>query len=116
MFFIVTMVGILKIDASIESANFTTETHSKNSKSSKRRFKRSDTLIQKSLKTRSKLLLFVKLLILMGLSWMLAFMASFIDQNWIYIVHTIANSFQGFFISLTFIFNKKVLKLLKVNF
>ena len=116
VFFIVTMIGILRIDASIEKINFSVENQVKNScLLDKKQIKRSDTLIKKSLKTRSKLLLFLKLLILMGLSWMLAFIASFIDQNWIYLIHTIANAFQGFFISITFIFNKKVLKLLKVK-
>jgi G protein-coupled receptor Mth (Methuselah protein) len=116
-FFSVTICAIWRTDASIEEVNL-----KRNDSDSKRKTflskshqskRTNDALIKKTLKTKSKVLLFTKLLILMGLCWMLSFMASFLDQKWIYLVDTIVNAFQGFFISLIFIFNKKVLKLLK---
>ena len=109
-FFSVTICAIWRTDASIEEVNV-----KRNDSDSKRKTflkshqskKTNDALIKKTLKTKSKVLLFTKLLILMGLGWMLSFMASFLDQKWIYLVDTIVNAFQGFFISLIFIsFNK----------
>ena len=116
-FFLVTIVAIWRTDASIEEINFKAENHSETKTRSltstkwNKNSKRTDDV--RSLKTKTKMILFTKLLCIMGLSWMLSFMASFIDQKWIYLLDTIVNAFQGLFISLIFIFNRKVLKLLK---
>ena len=120
VFFSITICGILKTDASINNHIGDKVDNDGDNEDERKTLKRNlsqrtDALIKKSLKTKSKMLLFMKLLILMGLGWMLSFMASFIDQTWIYLVDTIANAFQGFFIAVTFIFNKKVLKLLKTK-
>jgi hypothetical protein len=63
--------------------------------------------------TRFRIILFVKLLILMGLSWLLAFMASIINQNWVYLLNTLVNAFQGFLIAASFTLNRKVYNLIK---
>jgi ABC-type dipeptide/oligopeptide/nickel transport system permease subunit len=49
----------------------------------------------------------------MGISWLLGLLAGYFDKEWLFIIYTIANVFQGFFIFLTFITNRKVVKLLK---
>lgn len=62
---------------------------------------------------RSRILLFLKLLIVMGLSWLLGLLAGVLDEDWLFLLYTIANSFQGFFIFLCFTCNRKVFKLAK---
>ena len=101
VFFILTVVSILKTDAN------TASTITAKASSSSIKFQKSPNGM------RTRVFLFLKLLVLMGLSWVLAFMASMIDQNWIYILNTVVNAFQGFFIAVTFIFNKKVLGLVR---
>jgi G protein-coupled receptor Mth (Methuselah protein) len=62
---------------------------------------------------QSRILLFIKLFSIMGISWLLGLLAGYFDKEWLFIIYTIANVFQGFFIFLTFITNRKVVKLLK---
>ena len=62
---------------------------------------------------KSRILLFVKLSTIMGISWLLGLLAGIFDKEWLFVVYTICNVFQGFFIFLCFIFNRKVLNLLK---
>ena len=120
IFFLVTVCAIWRTDASIDEVNLKKDNeYEKKTTRSLIDMKRNKTkksneaLIKKSLKTKSKLLLFTKLLFIMGISWVFSFMASFVEQKWIYLLDTIVNAFQGLFISLIFIFNKKVLQLSK---
>ncbi len=61
----------------------------------------------------SRLLLGIKLLIIMGVCWLLGLLAGLLDRDWLFLLYTVCNEFQGFFIFLTFTFNRKVIKLLK---
>lgn len=99
IFFICTVISILKTDA---TTAISLENKSKSNFT--------------SVHPKYRVILFVKLLILMGLSWVVAFMASLTDSNMIYILNTLINAFQGFFIFLSFTLNNKVLGLIKEKF
>lgn len=95
IFFLFTVIAIIKTDKNIVSYHSAMKTNI---------FK------------RYRMVLFVKLLVLMGLSWSIAFMASLTDSDLVYLIHTVLNAFQGFFIFICFSFNKKVFALFKQKF
>ena len=59
-------------------------------------------------KRQSRIVLFIKLLTIMGLCWLLGLLAGYYDKEWLFLIYTMCNVFQGFFIFLAFIFNHKV--------
>ena len=92
IFFLVTLYFIVKADHSLYNMRMLVSVHKSRN---------------------SRILLFIKLLTIMGVCWLLGLLAGLFDKDWLFLLYTICNEFQGFFIFLSFTFNKKVLKLLK---
>ena len=72
---------------------------------------RATRIVKKSEKRR--FLLYVKLCVIMGLTWVFAFVAAFSDVQVLWYLFIIFNTLQGLFICLAFICTKKVYRLLK---
>jgi hypothetical protein len=62
---------------------------------------------------KRRFVLYVKLALIMGLTWIFGFLASLTDVKEIWYVFTILNSLQGVFIFFGFVFTRKVYRLVK---
>ena len=62
---------------------------------------------------QSRLVLYVKLASMMGLVWLLAFIAAICDLDWLWYIYLILTASQGVFMCVSFVFNKKVYGMLK---
>lgn len=65
---------------------------------------------------RCRFLLYIKLCMIMGLTWIFAFIATLAKTPIVWYIFIILNSYQGLFICLTFVLTKNVLKLLEAKF
>ena len=57
--------------------------------------------------------LFAKLALIMGLTWAVAFVATFSELHFVWFIFIILNSLQGFFICCAFVFTRKVVRLMR---
>lgn len=62
-----------------------------------------------------RFILYIKICLIMGLTWIFAFIAKLTNQSVWWYVFIVCNSYQGIFICLSFVLTKKVLRLLKVR-
>ncbi|XP_064633967.1 G-protein coupled receptor Mth2-like [Lineus longissimus] len=62
---------------------------------------------------KRRFVLYVKLALIMGLTWIFGFLASLTDVKELWYVFTILNSLQGVFIFFGFVFTRKVYRLVK---
>ena len=69
--------------------------------------------ITKNKGEQQRLGLYVKLAIIMGLTWILGFVASLIQSTVVWYIFVVLNSLQGLWICLTFICNSKVINLIR---
>ncbi len=69
-------------------------------------------LQQQSQDKRHRLGLYVKLSVIMGLTWIFGFVATFADVDPLWYLFVVLNSLQGAFICLSFVMTRKVVKLL----
>ena len=60
--------------------------------------------------TKSRLLLHVKILVLMGLTWVFGFLAASVNQDWMWYVFIILNGCQGVFLLFVYVMSKGVKK------
>ena len=73
-------------------------------------------MVQQNQSDKTRFLLYVKLSLIMGLTWIFGFIAASTDGSFLWYVFIILNTLQGLFICLAFVFTQKVLKLLKETF
>lgn len=64
--------------------------------------------LNKSSKNNSNSKLFARLSLLMGLTWIMGFVAGYLDLEAVWYIYVALNSFQGFYIFLAFTLNKRV--------
>jgi hypothetical protein len=64
---------------------------------------------------KQRLILFAKLFVLMGISWISCVLNSFYKDTFIWFILILINSLQGFLIFLTIIFNRQTIKEMKQN-
>ena len=62
--------------------------------------KRAAKNIQKSKKDKSRCFIYTKIFLLIGLTWITSYVASFLKLEWMYILNTIINGIQGLFLLL----------------
>ena len=74
---------------------------------------RASKIIHQKSKSMKRLLLHVKLSTILGFAWLFGFIALLTDWTVLWYVFTIFNSLQGAFLFVTFVFTRKVLRLLK---
>ena len=72
--------------------------------------------ISNSSEKKTDLFLYMKLSVIMGLTWIFGFVATLSEVEAIWYLFIIFNSLQGAFICVGFVFTKKVLKLLRNKF
>ena len=69
--------------------------------------------LQKSKGDKKRLGLYVKLAIIMGLTWVLGFLATLLENVVLWYIFVVLNSLQGLWICLTFICSAKVINLIR---
>ena len=69
--------------------------------------------IQQTNENKQRFTLYVKLSVIMGLTWIFGFIATMTDEQSLWYVFVILNSLQGAFICISFVITKKVGRLLR---
>ena len=64
---------------------------------------------------RSNVAIYVKLSSLMGLTWIIGFIAEVIQLSWFWYVFIVVNGLQGVFLFVSYVCNKRTVKYIKVN-
>ena len=64
---------------------------------------------------RSNVAIYVKLSSLMGLTWIIGFIAEFIRLSWFWYIFTIVNGLQGVFLFVSYVCNDRTVKYIKLN-
>ena len=64
---------------------------------------------------RSNVAIYVKLSSLMGLTWIIGFIAEVIQLSWFWYVFTVVNGLQGVFLFVSYVCNERTVKYIKVN-
>ena len=70
-------------------------------------------VVQRSNENKQRFALYVKLSVIMGLTWIFGFIATMTDEQGLWYVFVVLNSLQGAFICISFIITKKVGRLLR---
>ena len=62
--------------------------------------KRTSKNIQKSKKNDGRCLIYAKISVIIGLSWIIAYVAQIIKTDWMFVLYTVVSGLQGFFVLL----------------